>query len=599
MAQSLDKDTLYDLLDRLNILEHAQLGVERTRPVQTATRLKETLTQEFENYRLPGLTMAAYADLALNNCRRKLEQAKRVQEQRRAAGDLTHDSDADVEFWKTNRKYTLHQDGACYGYDFEALRFNTVDPLAFEGSVDLTEFEKEIEYFSDSEVLSLPGTLRNMLAEAQRRGFNYRSLASLFHQFIVKYFPQQKTSSFHYSRNQDTAGLFGLLCELINPAQELSKIRSARAKLVRQVGMSISTVIEKVKSLNCQELAVVNSGMDAVQIDLKASQLAQTSLRDFVSRPTWQAYESWIYTRLMENKVTSLKDGIRKIDALESENESWRPREALSIKSNKEIDPQSIQRVTNIASTRNKPESKFNRSRTDSPTWRKNDSAKEPGRFQRDSRSRTPENGKPSSFNRDKSSFRNDRRSFGNRRGGNFGRRDGNSRGRPESGSFRDRSRSFTRSRSDSRDRRGGESRNERFSRSRRPWSREGRRDQSRSQDRDRSRSWSLGRRDGPRDSASGRTPASPRSARRRARTPSPSQCYRCLSSQHRANACERYPRMSKEACFHCEKRGIRLFHSSNDCRFRKNSNYRSPSTTPRQSRVNNISESAGEEDLN
>ena len=46
MAQSLDKDTLYDLLDRLNILEHAQLGVERTRPVQTATRLKETLQQK-------------------------------------------------------------------------------------------------------------------------------------------------------------------------------------------------------------------------------------------------------------------------------------------------------------------------------------------------------------------------------------------------------------------------------------------------------------------------------------------------------------------------------------------------------------------------
>ena len=620
MTQILDKDTLYDLLDRLNLLESQQLGVERVRPIQTTTKLKDTLTQEFENYRPPILTKAAFADVAMIQCRRKMEIAQRTQNQQRGAGNFTESAEKD--FWKSRKEWILVQNGATYGYDFAREMFDTENPLAFDGEVKLSEFQEQIEYFSDSELLSLPGTLRNLLAEAQRRGFDLRCLGLLLQAFIHKYYPEQRTASFHYMKTHNTAGLFGLLTELINPEAELLKVRTARSKLVRHPQTPISTIIEKVKSLNSQELGIINPGMDAVAIEIKSGQLAQQSIRDFVSKETWSAYEEWVGSNLVQNKTTDLRDGLRKLDSLEVENASWRPTTSLAIRTGtRGIDPQALG-VANIREGFQRDGSRgpdrarsgsFPRgretgrgpggSRRDNDrSWRDRrfprqpsrgfrDNNRSPGwRRQRDSRTYRRDD-RSSGGGRDRGSSSRDRwrspargrsfsgsRSPGNRDGrrgfGTRGGRDDYRARQPRRFDSRDRRpRSFSRTnnigtRSGSRDRRRPDSRENgarsRYSGERRP---EGR-----------TRSWSLGLRPGRQRSGSGPGRRSTPSSARQSRLPASDRCWRCMQSGHQARECRRYPNEVKDPCYHCEKRGIRLFHPAGECRFRQSSSYRSPS---------------------
>merc|ERR1711994_194745 len=83
--------------------------------------------------------------------------------------------------------------------------------------------------------------------------------------------------------------------------------------------------------------------MDAVAIEIKSGQLAQQSIRDFVSKETWSAYEEWVGSNLVQNKTTDLRDGLRKLDSLEVENASWRPTTSLAIRTGtRGIDPQAL-----------------------------------------------------------------------------------------------------------------------------------------------------------------------------------------------------------------------------------------------------------------
>ena len=195
MTAGLDREAVYDILDRLNALEvDAHLpGVVRAQPQLTATKLKEELTGVFDRYRLPLYSKTEYAQIAFNEAKRKLDNARRLDFQRRPDGQGP--VSADIDFWKMNKVWTVNQDNATYAYDFNTETFNVDQPLCFDGEIRLSEYRDKVEYFSDSTCLSLPGTLRNLLAEAERRGLNHRDLAILLHQFIGEYYPEQKTSA--------------------------------------------------------------------------------------------------------------------------------------------------------------------------------------------------------------------------------------------------------------------------------------------------------------------------------------------------------------------------------------------------------------------
>lgn len=575
----LDRDMVAEMLDRLNALEvTAQIpGVIRAQPRMTATRLKENLMQDFDNYVYPQYTRAEYSQVANAAVQRKLRQARERELQERAQGNEVNQ--AGVDYWKANRQWTLSQDGATYGYDFQMERYNTERPLAFDGEVELKEYYDMIEYFSTSQSMSLPGTLRNLLNEAQRRGLDNLKLASLLYKFLEKYFPDQKTSALHFNRLRQVRELFGLAVELVNPEAEMDKIKKARSQLTRKVGDSISTVMYQVKSLCYQEIQLTTAGLDPVALERKSSELSQLSFKDFVTKETWALYSDYVYRRLTQNVATDLREGIRKIEAIEQDNTTFRPLVPLSIRSNKVLDPQSL-RINKLEagkpgdwkSRSSSPSGSGERKGRDFDKSRKfSDKNSEKGRYsrqgsggdRRDQRGRSPV-GRGFFGNRKSSSesFRSSRsrswnkpyenKSGGTRSpspgGGRFGRRGGSSPG------FRRQS--------------GG-------------------RDQSRGRQRD--RSWSLGVSKKPDDrNSSGRrsfsSPKSPRTFGSRAKTPERGQCYRCMGG-HLGRDCVRYPEATESPCSHCENRGIRLYHKPELCRFRK-SEYRTPSPRTRENRL-------------
>ena len=609
----LDKETVFELLDRLNVLEvQAQIpGVVRAQPQKTATRLKEELTTLYDQYVFPLYTRAMYSQRALVQAKRKLQIARQREIQEAAQGRATNN--ADIDFWKANRQYIIQQNGASYGYDFNEERYDTDRPLSFDGEVDLNQFQQQIEYFSDTDSLSLPGTLRNILQEAQRRGFDAQNLGELLHKFVGKYFPDQKIASLHFCKTKDFRSLFLLLVEQVDPENEGLKIKQARSQLSRRQGENLSTVIFRLQSLCYQELQLCSNGMDPITTERKSCELAQLSFKDFVTREVWAIYDSWVYTRLSQNKTTGMREGLRKIDSIEKEHPEMKPQGPLSIKSAKILDPQSLSvGITKVeAEVQNK--TSWPRSRSSSV-----DNSRSKGR-RFDGRNNSQKAGSNNDFRRGKPQE-------GSSRSRPFSRPQGrDDRGRstekarnpfrsgtpgPARESFRGRSRDNPResfrdrressgsfSRSGSRDRTGsprfrGERSPARYQR--------GGRDRPRDQ---RDRSWSLGRSGsqerGRKTFRRSSAEASPRSFKRgRSRTPERGQCFRCLGG-HLGKDCVRYPQSTETPCFHCEKRGIRLYHRPEECRFRRESTYRTPSPRTREARTYNIDVSQDRSPLN
>ena len=583
----LDREQLNDLWDRLNRLEVANnLGGTRDYvPVQTSTRLKEALTREFQEYKLPRYTRAAYAEMALLKAKRKLAQAKELESHRRLMNDPT--STADVEYWKQNRSWTVAMDGAVYPYDFEEEKFDTTEPLAFDGEVKLSEFKDSIEYFVDSQTMSLPGTLRSLKSEAERRGFDYTAFGKLLHQFIMEHYPAQKIASFHCIKNNDTPGLWQLLVELISPEAEKSKIRAARASIVRKPSDNISTVMHKIRSLAYQEIGVTNPGISRETLDTKSYKLAQHNLKDFISEECWSHYEAWVYQRLTMNLETSFTDAIRKVESLEEENPSLKPTTTLHIKE-KQIDPQSLSWQVNFARTGS---SSFSTRRP-----RGDRSGKSAG-FQSTNKSRSvsPAGSRGRSTSNDsrkeyKDNYRNNRRPFSGRESRSPSKFASQS---PDRSNRRNRYQGGNGSR-DRRDKAGF--RSPRFSSSRDRRDRGERKDnryggRQSGSDRPRDRSWSSGARNTNRGFSGRNRFGSGRDERRSSRDRSNSRdlyddpCVRCNSRRHRASSCPRYDR-SDHVCKLCSKRGLRLYHEDSECRFSKSSDYRTPS--PRR-KVNNV----------
>ena len=286
MAGHVDMDQIYDIMDRLNRMEVNQgLEQQRTRPAQTSTRIKEQLMGKFQEYRLPWMTTVSHAEYALLSVKQKIREAKERNVRRRLLGQAT--VNAEEEFWRQKHEWTRKTDGTTIGYDFAREEFKTDWPLAYDGEVKLSDFTKYIAFFSDSKILLLHDTLINLLEAAQKKGLDWTHLTSLLHQFIQEYQPAQETASFQFLRTNDAQGLYGLLVELINPAAELAKLRAARAKITREPGESITTVLQKLKSLASQELTLNNVHLAGEMLDARAAQLTTEHVKEFVSAETW------------------------------------------------------------------------------------------------------------------------------------------------------------------------------------------------------------------------------------------------------------------------------------------------------------------------
>ena len=553
----MDIDLINNALERLAVLE-ANAGVQNQdnaalqgRPIQTATRLKQSLMDKFDRFQLPWMSVTAYHQYALEMVKEKLEAARTRTIRARLAGEQVETGDE--EFWRGQKsaKFVQKNQEALYGFNFQSMTFNMVRPLAFQDEVQLKSFTRYIEFFGDSNTLSMPGSLTGLLRAAEERGFTMTNLGTLLHQFLLKYKPELESSSHRLYKEEDTRGLFALLCESINAEDERNKIHAARAQLTREVHQSLATVIAKLKSLATQELILSNVNMQPETLEKKSSILAQFQLSKFVTPEIWTKYTSWTFYRQARGLDTDLTTGLRKLTELETQFPHLQPKSALRLGTGN-LDGSSIQ--INFVNQRR------NRSRD----FRRRQSSG--GRFpRRDSRGRNFSRRRfPPSRSQSRSPFNRSR-----------SQSTANSSRRNSWGGFDNYRRTSSRSASPYQKNQSSVRKSQspvnfikssnKFSSDRKSPSSGGNFQSGRTFSREVSQS-----------PKSFRKPVHPRDVGR---------CLRCFSAGHEGSACPRYRYPSKETCSKCLKyRNIKLYHQTRFCRFNE-SDYRSPSAETRKRR--------------
>ena len=516
-----------NMLDFIRRLQKERGEQESVATLRTPTTLKNSLLDQMKAYELPWGSVSDYLEyqrLETSKLRRIITEKKNDYAARGWAFN-----DTTLEDLKEDKKPLCEDKDITKGWNY-AKRTWFEKPIVYQKEVELSKFQSEIEFFGDSSLISLPGTLKKLLEAAQKKGLDFPLLSQLLFLFIQKYFTELLSAAYQYRSDDDAYKLFSLLVERIDLEEEKAKINKAKKTICRNVDDHISEVMNKVKSLACQLLLITSPQLPLEKRQHRAGAMALMDMESFVSEKCWKKYKDFTSQRMSNGQFTDFTTAIRHIAKLESDKDL---------------------KITSTMCSKTNFDATLALNASDETVGISNVSTYKGGdRKSRDPRKRTGDH-----KYRGKGGFRGGSNS-------SAGRSSGSSRG------------SFTSSRDSSR---GSRNSNSSFG---------GRNNSSDSQQKqklsDKSYSKSSYRRFDKE--------ASPQSFKRDQLIDVKKvdgHCYRCYG-KHMARDCPRYFQTSKYYCGICaKKQNLKLYHSEQYCRFSKKSQYRTPSPGTKERRFN------------
>lgn len=515
------------LLDFIRKLQREKGEPETIPSARTPTLLKNKLLDKIKGYQLPWGSVADYHqyERLITSKMRKVANDKKATYE--ARGWLY--TDTTLEDLKGERKSICEDKDITRGWDF-ARRVWFERPLVYQKDIDLSKFQSEIEYFGDSQLISLPGTLEKLLDAAMKKGLDFPLLSELLFSFISKHFGDLLTAAYSYRSEEDPHKLFSLLVERIDLEEEKSKIEKARTAICRKPEDHISETMNKLKSLAAQLLLITSPHLSLEQRQKKAGAIALLDLESFVTDKTWKKFKEFSNQRLANGLYTDFTTAIRHVSKLETDKDM----KITSLKCSKTTFDASL--VVNASGEDNIS--------LNNVTSRRDDGKRPRDRGRRPFRDRRGPGPGPRVSSRSSSGRSTTPGSSGSRYGS---RTSSNSSYKSERTSSSERNKYPSNRHNNQPDQRG------------KP------------------------------DFKKFNNESSPKSYRKKELVDVKSltdRCYKCYSKTHRARNCPRYFQTSKRYCSNCaSKFGTKLWHSDQYCRFSK-SQYRTPSPNTRQKRI-------------
>ena len=567
-----DADYILNLTEKVNKLLHLS-GEEETKEISTTNSLKDKLMAKYEDYDQPKFTQATwdqYRRLQITEAKAQIAATKA-----RCLALNTPYVPTQKDEWSLKDKFTVQESNITYCFDFTKMEYDKIHPMRYQFKILLEDFKTAVEYYGEtSDFVSLPGSLMGILNLSQTKGLDLLQLNELLFLFIQKHHSSLLGPATQYMKSGDCRSMFQSLVNAVDPALDKARVEKAKAAVCRKVGDQISDTMTKVKSL-CFQLLTILTDLSVEKREEKAGQVAMTDLKRFVTPPLYRKYKEWSYGRIAAGLTLTFEDSVRKIQSLETENPAWRITTTMCGEA-APVDPQFLAAAeVNHMQTFSRDQG----GRRDERSWSAEKGGRSGGQNWATGRRDSQERGR---FSRSRGRGRpNDRR--------------GRPQQRPQGYQFKSRQKNFQ-----SRGRAGG-SRSE----SRSGGWRDGSLNRRSSGDFSKSRSGSNQSVRAENQSKFYRSTRearqSPQSARKfRSRSMEGLKdpfalglCVRCGSDNHNGNSCFRYnffkpsSNFEKPYCTICAKtRFIKLLHRDKDCRFSKNSNYRSPSQGTREARM-------------
>ena len=521
-------DELTELVNTVNQLKvQAGLLEQLPLPIQTASRQKDELMDQYDQYQPPIWSRTAYEVYKAEQLRTLLSNARQRNARRRLQG--RQPDNADEDFYKQKKDYIVEENGSWYGFDFGANDFDRLNPLEYPKVVKFEEHSPHfVEYYTDSNFLNLTQTLLNLLQYGRKRGFGYKQLAKILYQMVCVHFPEKKAGIVSFHQNDNARDIFKVLVETLDPTVEDKNLEAAKNKIVRRPGDDISVISEKLQSINMQVVTLYRPTLDLREKTAKAENITMSDLKNYITEDLRTRYKAWLRVKLKEQRTLTLLERIRRIQQLEIDHPSLRPKTALT---RKDVEGVDMEKLVNVVSQKRKSQSSPGRSGGSRRT------SQSPGRGRSQSSGRRSFSQSPSKYMRRSSSWSPSRR--------------WNSPGGPErrnSSANKDPSINFT-------------------------WN---------------ERSGSGNSAEARGEARKNSSPGPSSSALKDPSRGPDKRCLYCYSNRHLKAQCWRYSnKTATEYCKHCLSRGYKLLHASDFCKYNVGSKYRSPSPATRRARIN------------
>ena len=163
-----------NLIDFIRRLQKEKGEPESIASLRTPTTLKNNLLDQMKAYELPWGSVSDYLEyqrLETSKLRKLITEKKMDYE---ARGWTFNDTT--LEDLKEDKKPICEDKDITKGWNY-AKRTWFDKPLVYQKEVELSKFQAEIEHFGDSQLISLPGTLKKLLEAAQKKGLDFPLLS--------------------------------------------------------------------------------------------------------------------------------------------------------------------------------------------------------------------------------------------------------------------------------------------------------------------------------------------------------------------------------------------------------------------------------------
>ena len=224
-CDQLENDRNNLVLDRARILTH-QKG---------DNALRDKLMLKFDQYRIPRFT--SISNLSYYCSVQREQDAIMMDRRRNAAENNLNFDQLDLRRVPDEKRNIIEDSEVFYELDPYTDKYSI--KLVYKKTVKFEDFSKYIKKYGDSDIISIPDTIDNLLSESFRRGLNKEQIADLFKTFAAEKMTNMKSildSKFASGKYRD---VFHEMVKRINLKHERAKIQKALNAIVRKPGMDI------------------------------------------------------------------------------------------------------------------------------------------------------------------------------------------------------------------------------------------------------------------------------------------------------------------------------------------------------------------------
>ena len=274
-------------------LENANIPIDSSEILthqQGDNALRDKLMIKYDQYRIPRFTSISY--LAYYKSVQREQDAILADRRRNAAENNINFDQLDLRRVPDAKRNIIEDQDTFFGLCPYTDEYSI--KIVYKKTVKFQDFAKYIQKYGDSDILSIPDTIDNLLSESFRRGMNKEQIADLFKTFAAEKMTNMKSileSKFASGKYRE---VFHEMVKRINLKHEKAKIQKALNAIIRKPGMDIFDTSGKLEDLCMQTLGISQPNTDENEKRKTAADFVIRHIPHFINEECNRKYQQWL-----------------------------------------------------------------------------------------------------------------------------------------------------------------------------------------------------------------------------------------------------------------------------------------------------------------